>query len=78
MAATIFELKRLLINERVGRIMASIPNGHCPMAYYPGIKYVTGCDISDDADDYKNNCTKCKFKFHKALYEYVEKEVMAL
>ena len=78
MAATIEELKRLLINEKVGRLMNCVPNGNCPAAYYPGIKYVTGCDISDDLDDYKNNCTKCKARFHQALYEYVEKEVMAL
>lgn len=74
MAATIYELKRLLINERVGRIMASIPNGNCPAACYPGIKYTTGC-MSEDPND---NCTKCKNRFHKALYEHVEKEVMAL
>lgn len=78
MAATIYELKRLLINEKVGRLMASVPYGNCPTAYYPGIKYVTGCDISDDSDDYKNNCTKCKARFHKALYKHVEKEVMSL
>ena len=78
MAATIEEIKRLLINEKVGRLMNCIPNGHCPMAYYPGIKYVTGYDISDDSDNYKNNCTQCKDRFHKALYEYVEQEVMAL
>ena len=74
MAATIDELKRLLINERVGRLMATIPNGNCPTAYYPGVKYITGC-MSEDPND---NCTKCKARFHKALYEYVEKEVMAL
>ena len=74
MAATIEELKRLLINERVGRIIDSIPNGNCPTAYYPGIKYETGC-MSEDSSD---NCTKCKARFRKALYEYVEKEVMAL
>lgn len=74
MAATIYELKRLLINEKVGRLMDRIPNGHCPAAYYPGIKYVTGCMSEDDTD----NCTKCKARFHKALYEHVEKEVMAL
>ena len=74
MAVTIDELKRLLINERVGRIMASIPYGNCPTAYYPGIKYETGC-MSKDPND---NCTKCKARFHKALYEHVEKEVIAL
>lgn len=74
MAATIEELKRLLINEKVGRLMTSIPYGHCPTAYYPGIKYTTGC-MSEDIND---NCTKCKARFHKALYEHVEKEVMAL
>ena len=53
MAATIEELKRLLINERVGRIMGSIPYGHCPTVYYPGVKYTTGC-MSEDPND---NCT---------------------
>lgn len=74
MSATIEELKRLLINERVGRIMGSIPYDHCPTAYYPGVKYTTGC-MSEDPND---NCTKCKNRFHKALYEQIEKEVMAL
>ena len=74
MSATIDELKRLLINERVGRLMATIPNGNCPTSYYPGVKYTTGC-MSEDPND---NCTKCKARFHKALYEYVEKEVMEL
>ena len=74
MSATIEELKRLLINERVGRLMDCIPNGNCPAAYYPGIKYETGCMSKDDSD----NCTKCKVRFHKALYEQIEKEVMAL
>lgn len=74
MAATIEELKRLLINEKVGRMMDRIPYGDCPTAYYCGIKYTTGC-MSEDPND---NCTKCKARFHKALYEHVEKEVMAL
>ncbi len=74
MPATIEELKRLLINEKVGRLMGHIPNGHCPMAYYPGIKYIIGCTSEDPSD----NCTKCKARFHKALYEHVKKEVMAL
>ena len=72
MAATVEELKRLLINKRVGRIMASIPNGNCLVTYYPGIKYVTGCDISDDSDNYKNNYTKCKSKFHEAFIDQLQ------
>lgn len=74
MAATIAELKRLLIYEKVGRLMAAIPAGNCPTAYYPGIKYTTGC-MSEDPND---NCIKCKNRFYKALYEHVEKEVMSL
>jgi hypothetical protein len=74
MAATIEELKRLLINEKVDRLIESIPDNHCPAAYYPEIKYTTGC-MSEDPND---NCTQCKYRFHKALYEHVEKEVMAL
>lgn len=74
MAATIYELKRLLINEKVGRLMGCIPDGHCPAVYYPGIKYVTGCMSGDDTD----NCTKCKARFHKALYKQIEKEVIEL
>lgn len=74
MPATIEELKRLLINEKVGRLMGRIPDGCCSAAYYPGIKYETGC-MSEDPND---SCTKCKARFHKALYEHVEKEVMAL
>ena len=71
--ATVETLKRLLIEERVMRIVDSIPNGHCPNAYY-NIDYLSGC-MSEDPND---NCTQCKARFHKALYKQIEKEVMAL
>lgn len=73
MAATIEEIKRLLVNEKVARIMDRIPYGDCPTAYY-SIKYTTGC-MSEDPND---NCKKCKARFRQALYEHVDKEVMAL
>ena len=71
--ATIETLKELLIQERVSRIIDSIPNGHCPNAYY-NIDYLSGCMSEDENDNY----TICKQRFEEAVIKIVTEEVMAL
>ena len=71
MAATIPELKRLLIQARFEKALATIPHGHCPNVYY-GLDYMQGCN-SDGS-----HCAGCKQFFKEILYKQIEKEVMAL
>jgi len=73
MAITVEELKEMLIEERMMRIINSIPNGHCPNAYYC-IDYVSGC-VSEDLDD---SCYECKKRFAKAMEKKIREEVEAL
>ena len=73
MAATVAELKRLLIQARFEKALASIPNGHCPNVYFE-VSYLTGCMSSDE----KYTCNTCKYHFKTALYKQIEKEVMEL
>lgn len=73
MAATIEELKCLLIRALYEKAMATIPQGNCPNCYYP-VTYLTGC-MSGDPND---NCTKCRERFKEALIKQIEKEVMSL
>lgn len=73
MAATIFELKRLLIQARFEKALAIIPDGNCPNCYFK-VNYLTGCDSSN----INYGCTVCKQHFKEALYKQIEKEVMEL
>ena len=73
MAATIPELKRLLIQARFEKALASIPNGHCPNVYFK-VRYLSGCMSSDE----KYTCDACKHHFKTALYKQIEREVMDL
>lgn len=73
MAATIEELKRLLIQARFEKALASIPHGHCPNVYFK-VNYLSGCMSSD----YKYTCDACKHHFKQELYKQIEKEVMEL
>ena len=71
--ATIEQLKEMLIKERVNRICDSIPDGHCPNAYY-NLEYETGC-VSEDEND---NCCKCKLRFRQAVEKLVREEIEEL
>lgn len=71
--ATVEQLKEMLIEERVGRIIGSIPNGNCPNAYYH-FEYETGCMSEDDND----NCFKCKQRFKQAVEKAVREEIEKL
>ena len=71
--ATVEELKEMLIEEKVGRIVNSIPNGHCPNAYYH-FEYETGCESEDEND----SCFQCKKRFRIAVEKAVRKEIEKL
>ena len=73
MAATVIELKRLLIQARFEKALASIPYGNCPNAYFK-VNYLSGCMSNDE----KYTCNACKHHFKAALYKQIEKEVMTL
>ena len=73
MPATIPELKRLLIQARFEKALATIPHGHCPNVYFK-VDYLSGCMSSDE----KYTCDACKHHFKEALYKQIEKEVMEL
>ena len=73
MPATNAELKRLLIQARFEKALASIPHGHCPNVYFK-VNYLSGCMSNDD----KYICNACKHHFKTALYKQIEKEVEAL
>lgn len=70
MAATTYELKRLLINERFEKILSNIPCG-CPNVYGQP-NYTRNCS------GYSAECVACKYDFKQALYKQIEQEVMAL
>ena len=71
--ATVEQLKEMLIEERVERICNSIPDGHCPNAYYQ-FEYLSGC-MSDDEND---SCFQCKKRFKQAVEQKVRKEIEKL
>ena len=71
MSATIEELKRLLIQARFEKILASIPCGGCPNVYGQP-------DYRRDCNGYSEDCVACKYDFQQMLYKQIEKEVMAL
>lgn len=52
-----------VIDLRLGLIGASIPDGHCPYAYY----YV---EDSHECD----NCTECKARFFETMRERITEE----
>jgi hypothetical protein len=70
MAATIEELKRLLIQARLEKILSNIPCG-CPNAYGKP-------DYIRDCSGCSPECVACKYDFKQELYKQIEKEVMAL
>ena len=49
--ATVEELKEIIIDLTVSLGKAYIPQGHCPYAYYPGVKG----ECREDGD-----CSVCK------------------
>ncbi len=63
--ATIEQLKERIIELKVEVARATVPQGHCPYAYYTCIPKEENCD----------NCAECKFfeKYESKVRQEVEK-----
>lgn len=66
--ATVEELKEIIVELKVDLAKASVPNGHCPYAYYPGMKHDSDCD----------DCNKCKREFFQKYENIVRAKVEKL
>lgn len=69
MAATIDELKNIIIDLKIDLIKHEIPVGHCPYAYYNKQNSVGCDDIS---------CQKCRRIFFENIRKDIEAEVETL
>lgn len=70
MAATVKELKDMIVDLKMDLVRANIPSGNCPYAYYHRENPVENCnDIS---------CGECKRIFLDGMRKDIKKEVMAL
>ena len=66
--ATVEELKEMMIELKVDLAKANVPYGHCPYAYYPGMKQHGDCD----------DCNKCKREFYQEYENIVRAKVEKL
>ena len=70
MAATIEELKEMIVDLRIDLVRANIPRWNCPYAYYHRDNPISNCnDVS---------CNKCKEFFLDEMRKDIEKEVAEL
>ena len=70
MAATIEELKEMIVDLRMDLVEANIPSGNCPYAYYHRDNPISSCnDVS---------CSECKRIFLDGMRKDIEKEVAEL
>lgn len=63
------ELKQALLKARITVVARTIPNGHCPNAYY-NIDYISGCK-----DENEITCEECKQRFFTAIKKEILKEI---
>ena len=63
--ATIEELKEIIIELKVDLAKANVPYGHCPHAYYPGMKHDGQCD----------DCNQCTREFFQRYENIVRAKV---
>lgn len=68
MAASVDELKQMIVNLRLDLVKAKIPKGHCPYAYYHIEKSRDNCE----------DCTECNAEFFAAMKKKIEAEVLIL
>lgn len=70
MAATIEELKKMIVDLRMDLVRATIPSGHCPYGYYRRENPISSCnDVS---------CNACKEIFLKGMAKDIKEEVAQL
>lgn len=70
MAATVNELKEMIIDLRVDLVKARIPETNCPYAYY-------NMDM-ENIDCNEISCNECKRIFLENMREKIKEEVMSL
>lgn len=68
--ANVAELKSMIVDLKMQLVRKSVPEGHCPYAYYRADKE----EENEPCDD----CTPCKRKFMDKMKEKIQKEVEAL
>lgn len=70
MAATIEELKEMIVDLRVQIVSKNVPQGHCPYAYYNRENPISSCnDVG---------CDECKAIFLEGMRKDIEEEVAQL
>lgn len=67
--ATVEQLKELLIENRLTSIRLSIPNGHCPYAYY----HIEQTGTCEDL-----GCAECHRQFMQKMRTLITEEVNSL
>jgi hypothetical protein len=70
MAATVKELKDMIVDLRLDLVRANIPSNHCPYACYNRDNPIEDC--------YSVGCDECRRIFMDNMRKDIEKEVMAL
>lgn len=70
MAATVEELKNIIVDLRMDLVRANMSSGNCPYAYYHRENPVEDCNSV--------SCGKCKRIFLERMRKDVESEVQAL
>lgn len=70
MAATVKELKNMIVDLRLDLVSANIPSSHCPYTYYNRENPIEDCNSV--------GCNECRRIFMDNMRKDIEKEVMAL
>lgn len=70
MAATISELKEMIVDLRVDLVKTNIPSGNCPYAYYNRQNPIGDCDSV--------SCGECKRIFFDSMRKDIIEEVAVL
>ena len=70
MAATVKELKDIIVDLKMDLVKANIPSGNCPYAYYHRENPIEDCNSV--------SCGECKRIFLDGIRKDIEKEVLTL
>lgn len=70
MAATVKELKDIIVDLKMDLVKANIPSGNCPYAYYHRENPIEDCNSV--------SCEECKRIFLDVMRKDIEEEVQAL
>ena len=70
MAASVQELKDIIVELKMDKIKMSVPQGHCPYAYYRVTNPLESCDETD--------CDYCTNVFLNIMRQMIVEEVNKL